>query len=51
MIKRILEWLLSFFQTGKEKELNEEIKVIDEKLEKIDEKEYSDSERFDLLNK
>lgn len=51
MIKSFLEWLLSFFQTKKEKQINQKIEDIDNKLEKIEDEKISDDDLLDRLNK
>lgn len=50
MIKMFLEWILSFFQKKEEKKIYKEIEEIDDKLEKIDDEEPTDSELLDRLN-
>lgn len=51
MIKAFLNWLLSFFQSKKEKAIHKEIKEIDEQLEDIDKDDPSDEDLLARLNK
>ena len=54
MIKRLLEWLLSFFDKEKSKEeewLENKIKEKEKKLEEIEDEEMSDDDITDYLNK
>lgn len=51
MIKRFLEWLLSFFKTKEEKIIEQKIKDIDKKLEEIDDEKMSNNDIIDYINK
>lgn len=51
MIKKLLEWLLSFFQTKEEKKINQKIEDIDDKIEEIKKSSMTDQEIEDYLNK
>ena len=51
MIKKLLNWLLSFFQQEKEaKEVIKKINELDEKLEEIQESDISEKDIVDHFN-
>ena len=53
MIKRIIAWIIELFRSKpkKQKVLEDNVEQIKENLEKIDEKELSDSDIIDILDK
>lgn len=54
MIKKLLEWLLSFFHEDKSKEqewLEKKVAAKEKELEEIDNEEISDDDITDYLNK
>lgn len=51
MIKKLLKWLLSFFQTKEEKKINQKIEDIDNKIEEIENEKMSDDDINSYLNK
>lgn len=51
MIKRFLEWLLSFLITEKENKISQEIEKVDEKIKGVKDEEISTDDVIDYLNK
>lgn len=51
MIKKFLEWLLSFFKKKEEKVIEQRIVDIDDKIEEIDNEDISTDDILDHLNR
>lgn len=50
-MKKLLEWLLSFFKPAKEKKIESKIERLEEELKEIDDAYYSDDDVIDHFNK